>query len=280
VEDDLEDENLLREALAEMEEELQWGYWRSCELTQTGRLEEALDWLEGARYDAVLLNLSLPGSPNLLETFCAVFEKAGETPIVVLADAHDPSFDARLIREGAQDVILKSELECGMLARALRHAMERRKRMASLESRFLLDDLTGLYDREGFLRIAGHYMRIARHTSQPLLMAAIDAGGRNGPSADLMLIRAAELGRGLFPEATLLGRISARGLGLATVGVSAAALHRALERLSGDLACGLRFHVSGLHNYRAADAGELLMECERKLADSAGVDAKTAMLAD
>ena len=123
IEDDLEDEALLCEALIEIEEHRQWCNWRTASIVQVEQLSDALDCLRQDSFDAVLLNLSLPDSPVLLDSFLEVTTCAPGTPIVVLADEEDENLANRLLREGAQDIVLKSELECAPLARSLRYAL-------------------------------------------------------------------------------------------------------------------------------------------------------------
>jgi two-component system, NarL family, sensor histidine kinase UhpB len=129
VEDDLEDERLLSEALIEIEENRQWCNWRSASLVPVENLTHAFDCLRRATFDVVLLNLSLPDSPTLLDSFLAVQANACGVPIVILADQADENLAHRLLREGAQDVLVKPELECPMLARSIRYAVERHRRV-------------------------------------------------------------------------------------------------------------------------------------------------------
>ncbi|HEX5228002.1 MAG TPA: hypothetical protein VFW44_09840 [Bryobacteraceae bacterium] len=131
VEDSLEDEQLLCEALLEIEENRLWGNWRSATIEPVDCLSDALDSLRRERSDAILLNLSLPDSPALLDSFVEVADLAQGAPILVLADEPDESLSTTLIREGAQDVLVKAELECVPLARAIRYAIERQRRMRS-----------------------------------------------------------------------------------------------------------------------------------------------------
>ncbi len=125
VEDDLEDEHLLSEALLEIEENRQWCNWRTSSVVPVDRLADALDCLHRDSFHAVLLNLSLPDSPTLLDSFLEVSACAGSAPILVLADEPDENLANRLLREGAQDILVKAEIECPSLARAVRHAIER-----------------------------------------------------------------------------------------------------------------------------------------------------------
>jgi DNA-binding response OmpR family regulator len=119
VEDDLDDQQLVCEALIEIEENRQWCNWRTSSIVQVEQLADAQDCLRGERFDAILLNLSLPDSPALLETFLEVSSRGQGAPVVVLADQDDPHLANQLLREGAQDVLVKPELECALLARSL-----------------------------------------------------------------------------------------------------------------------------------------------------------------
>jgi CheY-like chemotaxis protein len=139
VEDDLEDEELLSEAFVEIEEKRQWCNWRSAAIVQVGHLADAIDCLQRDLFDIVLLNLSLPDSPTLLDTFLDVHliahnAAAHGVPIIVLADEPDENLAHRLLREGAQDVLVKPELECAPFARSIRYAVERQRRAQPMQS--------------------------------------------------------------------------------------------------------------------------------------------------
>jgi PleD family two-component response regulator len=185
VEDSLEDEKLLCEALLEIEENRLWANWRSANITPVDRLADALDCLSLERFHAILLNLSLPDSPTLLDSFREVTARAGSTPILILADEPDENLANRLLREGAQDVLLKSELECVPLARAIRYAIERERRVDAARASVFIDDLTGFLTRDAFLNVAAYGSPVDslavleipadRETLDPLLMQAADA---------------------------------------------------------------------------------------------------------
>lgn len=137
VEDDFDDEQLLGEALIEIQENRQWCNWRTANIVQVEQLADAIDCLRRDKFDVVLLNLSLPDSPTLLASFLDVHANADGAPIVVLADEVDENLANRLLREGAQDVLVKAELECAPLARSIRYAVERQRRTGPAELRAL-----------------------------------------------------------------------------------------------------------------------------------------------
>jgi len=213
IEDDLEDEEFLCQALIEIEENRQWCNWRTASIVHVGELSDALDCLHRDCFDAVLLNLSLPDSPALLDSFLEVNAVAQGTPIVVLADEDDENLANRLVREGAQDILLKSELDCALLARSIRYAIERQRRSSALGSSSPIDDLTGTLTREGFLSIAEHYRNLARHTSTELIFATIqieipeERTAEDRDLRELLLIRAGDLLRNAFPTPAIIGRL-------------------------------------------------------------------------
>jgi GGDEF domain-containing protein len=238
AEDNLEDEYLVREALIEIEDNCLWGRWSNCMLTQVDHLHDALDCLQAAPFDAILLNLTLPDSSNLLDTFFRVQAAAAGATVVVLCDEDDPTLATQLVREGAQDVIVKSELECVPLARAIRHGIERSRRLASLHKSVLLDPLTGVQNRFGFLELGSHYLKLARITGTTaafLLIQFQPAPDENLDLLDLLLIRATEVSRAIFPDGALIGRLRACSLGILAVGVTEEQAEFLAERLRADL---------------------------------------------
>jgi two-component system, cell cycle response regulator len=253
VEDHPADERFLLEALAEIDETAAWVSWQISESAAVVCLRDALDCLRRSRFDAVLLNLSLPDSPILLNTLLEVRAAAPETPIIALMDRADDHLANRLLREGAQDVLPKTNLECEPLARAVRYAIERQRRMNSLDSQAFIDALTGLYDLRGFLALGDEYLRLARRTGSAVSVVAMEterAGDR-----DLALIDASQRLRRTFGEAALLGRVSERGF---------AALVPGQFRLDDPVAARIAMVAAGASG--ETGIGELLEEAQRRLA--------------
>jgi DNA-binding response OmpR family regulator len=119
VEDDPADARLFQAMLAhEAKDEFQ--------LARVGRLAEALANLNGEGYDLVLSDLGLPDSQGL-PTFLSLKAQAPKLPIVVLSGLEDEEFAVKAVQEGAQDYLVKSQVNGPLLARALRHAIERKR---------------------------------------------------------------------------------------------------------------------------------------------------------
>ncbi len=98
----------------------------SFELTNSTRLSDALKALQKDPFDVILTDLELPDSRGL-ETFLKVRSKAPKTPIVVLTGLTDEAIGVKAVQEGAQDYLVKGQVDSHLLVRAIRFAMERQR---------------------------------------------------------------------------------------------------------------------------------------------------------
>jgi PAS domain S-box-containing protein len=94
--------------------------------TRVETLAEALAQLKQARFDVMLLDLSLPDSTGR-ETFVRARAEAPEMPIVVLTGAAGERTGLEAVRQGVQDYLLKGQADGAQTVRALRYAIERQR---------------------------------------------------------------------------------------------------------------------------------------------------------
>lgn len=94
------------------------------EVKRAERLGRAIEMMREAPFDVVLTDLTLPDSYGL-ETVKGVKSGAGGAPIIVLTGLQDEAMAARALREGAQDYLVKGQVDTPMLTRAIRYAIER-----------------------------------------------------------------------------------------------------------------------------------------------------------
>jgi two-component sensor histidine kinase len=94
------------------------------ELTHMPRLGMALNHLAKGGVDIVLLDLGLPDGDGL-DIVRRVRRLAPKVPLIVLTGRDDDKAVEEAMLEGAQDYLVKGQIETRALPRALRHAIER-----------------------------------------------------------------------------------------------------------------------------------------------------------
>jgi C4-dicarboxylate-specific signal transduction histidine kinase len=121
IEDDPEDVILVEQSLGKPFEPS-----HPFTLEHTAALQEGLDRLGKGDTDVLLLDLDLPDSQGV-NTVVRVRERDSEVPIVVFTMCGDDDTALRALKAGAQDYLVKSELNGSLLSRAIRYAIERQK---------------------------------------------------------------------------------------------------------------------------------------------------------
>src|SRR5919202_1396513 len=102
---------------------------QSIDLTNAVSLREAIKILSCEIFDVILLDLSLPDSPKL-NTLFRLQDCGINIPIVILTAADDEELALELIAAGAQDYLVKRQVDSRLLVRTLRCAIARQKRQA------------------------------------------------------------------------------------------------------------------------------------------------------
>jgi signal transduction histidine kinase len=97
-------------------------------------LEDGLDQLAEKSIDIVLLDLMLPDSSGK-GTLDSVLDQTREVPIVLLTGLNDREFGVEAVQRGAQDYLVKGEIDGELLVRTMRYAMERKKNERELARR-------------------------------------------------------------------------------------------------------------------------------------------------
>lgn len=149
IEDDAEDAFLVEELLADSA--------LDSRITWVRTLGEARDSLRSFR-GCVLLDLNLPdaGGMDLLRS---VLDLAGSAAVVVLTGLDDEHEGVAAVAAGAQDYLVKGQVDGSLLARSLRYSVERQR--ADENARQLRD--AELYAREN--------MRLERGLLPQVLLA-------------------------------------------------------------------------------------------------------------
>ena len=127
IEDNPGDARLIREMLADV------NHAPRFELEWVDRLSSGAERLAAGDIDVVLLDLALPDS-DPSETFIRARSSARGLPIIVLTVTEDDARAIRAMQEGAQDYLVKADLDGNYLRRSIRYAIERKRAREELWS--------------------------------------------------------------------------------------------------------------------------------------------------
>ena len=119
VEDNPGDARLLREAFVEIPES-------RSELVHCSTLAQALEFLAKSKPDVILSDLGLPDSQGL-EAVGRIHDVAPDVPLVVLTALNDDALALQSLQQGAQDYLVKGQIDGNLLWRTLCYAMERQR---------------------------------------------------------------------------------------------------------------------------------------------------------
>ncbi len=193
------------------------------ELLHTSTVRDAIDLLvaHGSTIDAVLLDLSLPDETGLA-TLQRVLPAAHTAVVLVMTGQGDEETGVAAMQAGAQDYLVKGQVDGRTLRRALRFALERQTVLQRLSHR---DDLTGLHNRRGFMVQAEQMLRSVRRQRRPFMLLFMDLdqlkvindtfGHSEGNRA---IVEAADVLRRCFRQSDLLARFGGDEFAALTTG--------------------------------------------------------------
>jgi diguanylate cyclase (GGDEF)-like protein len=204
VEDNRADAILIRELVRE------WPPRERLEVIQVASLAAATDALRGLTPACILLDLGLPDADGS-EVVREMRAVAPDIPIVVLTGLDDDDVGAESLRSGAQDYLVKGEVQASLLKRCVHQAAERIRVQAGLQQLALYDALTGVSNRVLFNDRFETALARARRRGRRLAVMVIDldlfkdVNDRLGHAAgdDVLRAVANQMGAALRSEDTL-----------------------------------------------------------------------------
>ena len=125
IEDNDGDAELIRRFLSKAE-----GVYFDMERAE--RMSAGIDFLGKKGFDIVLLDLGLPDSLGI-ETFVKLHGLYPETPVIVLTGLDDENTALSAVKSGAQDYLVKGQIDTNLLLRSIQYAVERHKLITQLE---------------------------------------------------------------------------------------------------------------------------------------------------
>lgn len=210
IEDNVVQVHLLRHMLEASKTQKASGFAQKFSVTDAGTLAVGLAKLSEGNVDLILLDLSLPDAHGL-ETLELVREQERDVPVVILTGTNDEELAVTAMQTGAQDYLVKDQINTQLLARTIRYSIERHRLLRSLS---LFDDLTGLYNRRGFTTLAEQHLKVARRKDEHCLLIYADLDGlkqindTHGHHEGSAAIRhAADILRDTFRQADITARL-------------------------------------------------------------------------
>ena len=185
---------------------------RQFRIKHVNGIKSAAEHLTGEDADVLLLDIGADyarGSAIVHAAIAAV----PTVPTVILSGSESESLAVESLQQGAQDFIVKARLDRAALARSLRFAIERHRLRKTLQRLSLIDDLTGLHNRRGFLTLAEQQLRLIRRKGSALLVYVdLDdlklINDKHGHlEGDRALVATAEILRTTFRQSDILARI-------------------------------------------------------------------------
>ena len=205
VEDEMDHAILIRELIEKIKNV-------HYELTHVQNLNETLLELNNNNYDIILLDLSLPDEQGV-DTVARVCEQAPDIPVVVMSGTDDETMAIKALQKGAQEYLVKGKVQSHALSRILRYAIMRHKGRVELQSLSLVDDLTGLYNKRGFILFAQQQLSLSVRAKRGMILFFIKLNGlkeikdKSGhQSGDLALIETASILKEVFRDSDIVGR--------------------------------------------------------------------------
>jgi signal transduction histidine kinase len=173
VEDNAGDARLLRQMFSKEKA-------GSFELTHLSRMSEAVAHLARGGVDIVLLDMGLPDGQGI-ENLRRARAAAPDVAMIVLTGLDDELLAAETIKEGAQDYLIKGQIENRALPRALRHATERHRMQVETD----LIRTQQLQLRDEFLSLVSHELRSPLASIYSFTTAVADGlAGETNPEQD------------------------------------------------------------------------------------------------
>jgi diguanylate cyclase (GGDEF)-like protein len=134
-------------------------------INHVSSVEDAIGRVANDVPACILLDLSLPDAQGL-GTLERMRDAYPSVPIVVLTGTDDEAQAVQAVQEGAQDYLVKGQVDGHLLGRAIRYAIERKFAEVQLSHQALHDPLTGLANRALLMeRLAQALARTERRPS-------------------------------------------------------------------------------------------------------------------
>jgi diguanylate cyclase len=236
------------------------------------RVTDAADHLARARVSCVLLDASGP-ELEPMSALSRLTAARSDVPIIVLGADGNSTLALAAVQAGAQDYLVRDEVDAGSLERSIRYAIDRKRTEVQLAHLAVHDHLTGLPNRVVFDDRLEHALQRRRdgHGGVAVLFIDLDGFKRlndsfgHGAGDDVLREAGVRIGAAVRPHDTV-ARLG---------GDEFTVLCEGVDGDHGALAVGLRIAeqlarplvIDGHEIVLRASIGVVLAECERVTAE-------------
>lgn len=169
IEDNEEDTFYLKELLSSSE--------ISFEIDWKDSLDSGIKAIKENSYDVIITDLTLQKTKGL-ETFEKIVEISPlETPILILTGLNDKELGLKAVAMGAQDYIVKDNLNVDLFTKSINYAIERKILENKLRELSNQDDVTDLLNRRGFEFLATQHFKLAKRSKKSFTIVFFDLDG-------------------------------------------------------------------------------------------------------
>jgi diguanylate cyclase (GGDEF)-like protein len=187
----------------------------------------ALAHLSDGGIDVVYASLHLPDASGA-DVVVSLRERAPDVPIIAVAEEAGDLGAA--LRAGASDV-LPPDAASETIVRSLRYATSLQKVEAELRRHQTADDLTGLFNSRGFELLAGHHLRLADRSKQPVIIVFVRLDLPEGEPDEASIADVAELIRSAVRASDVAARVGSDAFCVLLAGAASGTEAIVLERI-------------------------------------------------
>ena len=190
----------------------------SFQIESDNSLKSGLARLDRGGIDAVLVDLSLPDSPQRYSTLNQIQAQAACLPIIVMVKPGEESFGIAAVRRGAQDYLVKGEIDNYLLAHTIRLAIARKlgipTRKYTMKELAQFDGQNGrpsyiAFKRKVFDVSGSSLFKNGKHQSMHAIGTDLTQSISQAPHGEALLFRFSIVGE-IVEEATLGARVARR----------------------------------------------------------------------
>ena len=203
------------------------GSIEGCVVERADDMLGALAHLADGGIDVVYVSLHLPDASGA-DVVVSLRERAPDVPIIAVAE--EPGDLGAALRAGASDV-LPPDAAPETVARSLRYATSLQKVEAELRRHQMVDEPTGLFNSRGFELLAGHHLRLADRSKQPVIIVFVRVDTPAGEADEGTIGDAAELIRSTVRTSDVAARVGADAFCVLLAGAASGTEAIVLERI-------------------------------------------------